>query len=354
MKTLTTGKYYAELMSLQIPYNLQPYFGVAGPGLIPNVIGGGFGEWDSKALTWQNAGIDPRNETSTIIGLGFDADTKELKVWANDTDVSSEVGTSNTFNSPYSFMYTPWGDGQLTPDIAYNFGQQGFAYAEHDRENCTATRDGVVYQTLYDALDTYQVSGGYFYDEKNQEAVRGSDLQKRYGITSADPRLGIYELTEAPGSVVIGYEKVGDKYRPLRDYRPDVDVVESELTAAQATIRQQREMIIRAACGWVIGKAYNEGDIIIFNGHVFEATAATTATADNDPGDETGDWKFLGLEEDSAPTTINGYYPLFTTEAAADAAGNGSSHAHTFDGVTYYMPDAGTTIYHGTYGGYSY
>ena len=112
-------------------------------------------------------------------------------------------------------------------------------------------------------------------------------------------------------------------------------------------------MIIRAACGWVIGKAYNEGDIIIFNGHVFEATAATTATADNDPMMRLG-LKFLGLEEDSAPTTINGYYPLFTTEAAADAAGNGSSHAHTFDGVTYYMPDAGTTIYHGTYGGYSY
>ena len=48
------------------------------------------------------------------------------------------------------------------------------------------------------------------------------------------------------------------------------------------------------------------------------------------------------------PIAVNGYYPLYTTEAAADAIG-GTSHAHTFDGVTYYMPDSGVTIYHGNY-----
>ena len=77
----------------------------------------------------------------------------------------------------------------------------------------------------------------------------------------------------------------------------------------------------------------------------------TTATADNDPGDETGDWEFLGLEEDTAPTVIDGYYPLYTTEDAANAAGSGTSHTHTLNGVTYYMPDGGTTIYYGTYTG---
>ena len=49
-----------------------------------------------------------------------------------------------------------------------------------------------------------------------------------------------------------------------------------------------------------------------------------------------------------SPRAIDGYYPLYTTEAAADAAGDGTSHTHTFDGVTYYMPN-GITIYHGDY-----
>ena len=56
------------------------------------------------------------------------------------------------------------------------------------------------------------------------------------------------------------------------------------------------------------------------------------------------------LDLTSIPIALNGYYPLYTTEAEADAAGNGSSHAHTVDSVVYYMPDGGTAIYHGTYG----
>ena len=53
---------------------------------------------------------------------------------------------------------------------------------------------------------------------------------------------------------------------------------------------------------------------------------------------------------DQGPFAIQGYYPLYTTQEASDAIG-GSSHAHTFDGVTYYMPDNGVTIYHGNYTG---
>lgn len=45
---------------------------------------------------------------------------------------------------------------------------------------------------------------------------------------------------------------------------------------------------------------------------------------------------------------INGYYPLYTTEDAANSAGDGTSHTHEFDGVTYYMPN-GVTNYHGNY-----
>ena len=45
---------------------------------------------------------------------------------------------------------------------------------------------------------------------------------------------------------------------------------------------------------------------------------------------------------------IDGYYPLYTTEAAANGAGDGTHHTHTFNGTTYYMPN-GVTFYHGDY-----
>lgn len=54
---------------------------------------------------------------------------------------------------------------------------------------------------------------------------------------------------------------------------------------------------------------------------------------------------------DETPVAIDGYYPLYTSEASSNAAGNGSSHTHTANGVTYYMPDGGVTIYHGNYSG---
>lgn len=50
------------------------------------------------------------------------------------------------------------------------------------------------------------------------------------------------------------------------------------------------------------------------------------------------------------PFAVNGYYPLYSTEEFSDKAStNGESHAHELDGITYYMPDEGQTIYHGTY-----
>ena len=56
-----------------------------------------------------------------------------------------------------------------------------------------------------------------------------------------------------------------------------------------------------------------------------------------------------GYTSTDSALAIDGYYPLYTTEAAANAAGNGTSHTHTINNVTYYMPDSGTTIYHGNY-----
>lgn len=51
------------------------------------------------------------------------------------------------------------------------------------------------------------------------------------------------------------------------------------------------------------------------------------------------------------PIAIDGYYPLYESEEAAAYHGNGYTHTHVVDGVTYYMPDGGVIIYHGDYTG---
>ena len=55
------------------------------------------------------------------------------------------------------------------------------------------------------------------------------------------------------------------------------------------------------------------------------------------------------VASETGPKAISGYYPLYDLEASANAAGDGTSHSHEFDGVTYYMPN-GVTFYHGDYG----
>ena len=57
------------------------------------------------------------------------------------------------------------------------------------------------------------------------------------------------------------------------------------------------------------------------------------------------------------PQAIDGYYPLYTSEAESNyVSDNGESHEHVIDGVTYHMPDTGVELFHGTYddgsGGY--
>jgi len=52
---------------------------------------------------------------------------------------------------------------------------------------------------------------------------------------------------------------------------------------------------------------------------------------------------------ETGPFDLNGYYPLYDTEAGANAAGDGTSHTHVIAYRTYYMPN-GVTPYHGNYG----
>ena len=214
------------------------------------------------------------------------------------------------------------------------------------------------YDTLYQTWEQYATYGLFFYNENTDEIIQKFTLQRRYGLTGAKPSAGIYELAVQPNFAVAAYIKEDETYVPIENPEPRIAAAEAqaaaEVAAAQAETRKYQRMLIRAACGWVLAKAYTAGDIIIYNGHVFRALEDNVATADNDPGDLDGTWEFLGLEEDAAPLAIDGYFPLYETEAVSDAAGNGSSHTHTIAGVTYYMPDGGVTIYHGNYTGFDY
>jgi hypothetical protein len=52
------------------------------------------------------------------------------------------------------------------------------------------------------------------------------------------------------------------------------------------------------------------------------------------------------------PIAVNGYYPLYYTAESANNAGDGTSHTHVLNSVTYYMPN-GVQFWHGDYIAYS-
>jgi len=65
---------------------------------------------------------------------------------------------------------------------------------------------------------------------------------------------------------------------------------------------------------------------------------------------------FVGATNTEGPFAINGFYPLYATEAKSNThdGGNGTSHAHVFFGQTFYMPNGlkmGSTQFHGEYDG---
>ena len=86
-------------------------------------------------------------------------------------------------------------------------------------------------------------------------------------------------------------------------------------------------------------------DAVIVIGNLF-----SEQDENNLPSDPGGDGDTV---VERGPFAINGYYPLYDTEAGANAAGDGTSHTHTFGGVTYYMPNGltmGVDMFHGDYG----
>ena len=210
--------------------------------------------------------------------------------------------------------------------------------------------------------------GRKFYDEINQTVITEKELIAKYGMRTADNRLGIYELTEQPVYQVSGYEKVGNKYKPLRSYREDIDLYADY-------VRQYIDYLEAAACPWSESETYTEGNIVKYNDLYYQALSSGVATSSNSPELSDVTWTRITIDQledidysvgtttaaapeptpepTSSPIAVNGYYPLYTSEADANAAGNGTSHSHTFNGVTYYMPN-GVTYYHGNYGSSGY
>ena len=46
---------------------------------------------------------------------------------------------------------------------------------------------------------------------------------------------------------------------------------------------------------WVVGKVYEAGEIVEFNGQLYKSLINQAATADTDPGGETDQWKSIGI-----------------------------------------------------------
>lgn len=149
-----------------------------------------------------------------------------------------------------------------------------------------------------------------FYSESLQSPIGKSSVKRMYGVNpDNDPAralaIGIYPLTEAPaGYTALAYTKEGNSYT----------------TVSSTVTTEEQEMI-----------------------NVVRSVSASLSTLRTS----------LGLPAtQEVPQAIDGYYPLYTSEAQSDAlSSDGTSHTHVLDGVTYYMPNAGVTLYHGDYTG---
>jgi hypothetical protein len=168
--------------------------------------------------------------------------------------------------------------------------------------NMNSTEDGIIMPAgpgrfIYIAI----ANGGStrFFDTEAFKAITDNDVIARYGVdpytTNLEP-FGIQRLMNEPTGVTAGYAlcQDSDSLCPVEDLSNTVSGLENDLERIELRTQILKQLVI------------------------------STATA------------------------VAGYYPLFTTEEVANAAGDGTSHTHIFDGVTYYMPN-GTTIYHGNY-----
>ena len=76
-----------------------------------------------------------------------------------------------------------------------------------------------------------------FYDENIYSTVTNHTLTKRYGVDPLETDLskfGIFPLTEQPSYQVAYYEKIGDKYKPIRDYTDEINRLQARVIELEA------------------------------------------------------------------------------------------------------------------------
>ena len=148
-----------------------------------------------------------------------------------------------------------------------------------------------------------------FYSELLSSPINSYNIRRLYGVDpdknpSAAAAIGIYPMTEVPS----GYN--------VSHYRREANSKYTAVPHCVTIEEQQMVAIVRR----------------------MESTLATFRARFGLPATQ------------EVPQAIDGYFPLYTSEAESDyASDNGESHEHEFEGVTYYMPDSGVTLYHGNY-----
>jgi len=99
----------------------------------------------------------------------------------------------------------------------------------------------------------------------------------------------------------------------------------------------------------LVYKHYNAQSEILFENFIETETYNYTPFGSN-----TATGVTVGASNTGGPYSINGYYPLYSKETLAQAAGDGTTTEHVFFSKTFYMPNGlvlGTTYFHGNYNG---
>ena len=222
------------------------------------------------------------------------------------SDWQITLKTDTTYSNPVdeasstSTDLTSWPPTNLEGEKAYRCRVKHWSGAIESEWS-----DDVTFMTAATSLLT---GGVNLYDENLDAPTTSNEVKSYYGVDfdknpSAAAAIGILPLTEAPdGYGVSHYEKGTTGYTAV----PNV-----------VSIAEQQMIDVVRSVG---------------------ASLSAVRTALGLPATE--EW----------PQAIDGYYPLYTSEAQSDTIStNNESHEHVLNGITYYMPSEGVTMYHGTY-----
>jgi len=141
--------------------------------------------------------------------------------------------------------------------------------------------------------------------------------------------IAVYPTSTFNGSKIFGYAE-------------DVPITDSTNISKSTTVDPQLGT-------YLVYKQYNAQSEILFENFIETESFSYTPYGTN-----TSTGVTLGASNTGGPYSINGYYPLYSKEALAQAAGDSTTHEHVFFGKTFYMPNGlvlGTTYFHGNYNG---